>query len=229
VPEVETEQAKRLAYIEEVAIDLVFHLFLLLNREDLKKSGKVKMPNFGLREDIYLEPYQIAFVAISILCEQGQVITGGIIGDDPGAGKMIQLIAQALTNFYHTINVKEVLEDRAKGNNRHHLADGHKDREKCPSATVQPIVCCCQDMATDHVYAYPPRPQTGCTVIFTPTPGVRSFTTDIVRMIEGADIMQLPVAPRFLVVTPDYWYADGIGLLDEAELLEVGIEASWDM
>jgi hypothetical protein len=139
VPEVETEQAKHLVYVEEAAIDLVLRLFPLLNREDLKKSSKVKMPNFGLREDMYLEPYQIAFVAISILHEQGQVITGRIIGDDPGAGKTIQLIAQALTNFYHAINVKEVLEDRAKGDNRRHLADGHEDREKYPSAAIQPV------------------------------------------------------------------------------------------
>jgi hypothetical protein len=48
-------------------------------------------------------------------------------------------------------------------------------------------------------------------------------------MTEGADIMRLPIAPCFSVVTPDYRHADGIGLLDEAELLEVGIEVSWDM
>jgi hypothetical protein len=225
----DTKLAKELAYVTIAAIDQILLLFPLLNRDDLMKSGRIPLPNFGLRKDMTLQPYQIKFIALSFLREQGLDITGGVLGDDPGAGKTVQLLAQALTSFYHAINVKEVLEDRTKGDARRHLPHAHQDGAKCPSASTQPIRCCCEDTEQHHVYSYPPTPQTGCTVIFTPTAGVRSFATDIQRMTEGADIMRLPVAPRFAIVTPTYRDEDGIGQLTESELQEAGVRAEWNM
>jgi hypothetical protein len=212
-----------LARMSEEYITLTHQYFPLVKLDTLTQSEPFTLPNWGLRKDFKLSPYQLFFMSWAFAQERS-ISRGGICADPPGSGKSVQIIGLDTMNYYHYQNVMEVEQDQSCGNLSRHLPLVQSLDARCPTAKLQPIACYCEMRNKD---LYPDVPRRGISVIITPNPGLPSFRNDIKRMMKGAPIMSRTHPPRFAILAPGYENDNLCGALSPDEWGLMCKDADW--
>jgi hypothetical protein len=222
----------RLARISMPMLKLVREYLPLLNQTVLVQTDGISIPNWDLRSDFEVSPYQLFAAVWAFSRSRAGVCPGGIIADAPGAGKTVELILVFLLDYFHYQNVVEVelfrravkeIQIEGRGKPSHLVEDAPAD-SKCPSADLQPIACWCEP-GNKHLYKFPR--QRGVALAFTPNAGLRSILGDARKMFENADIMRRPIPPRIAIHADGYKNNALFGCLTEGEKAAIAKLPNW--
>jgi hypothetical protein len=214
-----------LAHVTEEDIRITLQYFPLLKGQDLKGSKPIRLPNWGLHSKFTFNPYQIVCMAWAFNQER-QAQGGGIIADEPGAGKTIEMLGIWIMNYWHYQNRLEVKDAWKRSDTSQHLPrDNVSAGAKCPSANKQPIRCFCADIDEE---LYPIPAQQACTVILTPSPGLRGFVEDAKVMLLGSEIMKQPYPPRLATLPLGFEDDSTFGPLSPKEWGMIRKDVTWE-
>jgi hypothetical protein len=214
-----------LAHVTEEDIRITLQYFPLLTEQDLKGSQRIRLPNWGLKPLFDFNPYQVVCMAWAFNQER-QAQGGGIIADEPGAGKTIEMLGIWIMNYWHYQNRLEVEDAWKRSDTSRHLPRDYVSAgAKCPSASKQSIRCFCEDIDEE---LYPIPAQQACTVILTPSPGLRGFVTDAESMLQGGEIMKRPYPPRLATLPLGFEDNPMFGPLSPKEWRMVRKDVTWE-
>jgi len=213
-----------LANVTDEVAGLLADFLPLIPIEVLKKSEKVSLPNWDLRPDFKVYPYQLVFAMLALRKElQRKGIPGGILADDCGGGKTVQMILFHTICFLYSRNYKEVLRAWAKKSTAHLPKSEQNEDAKCPSYNAQPIACYCQPKSRRKFYFDAPR--YGATIVFTTPAGIASFTKDTMAMFDFSQPSSK--RPRIAMFHSTSPRDPNVGPLSKAEMDELAVDPDW--
>ncbi|KAJ4289901.1 hypothetical protein N0V90_011234 [Kalmusia sp. IMI 367209] len=176
---------RKLARVEIDVLQRATQLLPWLTVEQLKNTEGIVLHQLGLNDTIQVSPYQIISATEGFVQEQS-VLGGGILGDEAGAGKTLQLILKFVLRTVHKENVEAVKRAREQGDTAAHLPEGAPSDASCPSRSKNAIACWCEPKHHGPLFQASKEPLAGCYLIVTPRSGLDSFYNDLVKLLDGS-------------------------------------------